>query len=290
MAINKVIMVLGKRLINNQLTPEGRLRVERLVDALAHHRDTTPLIMFCGGLSDGQHRSEAQAMADYFSECVRKNALLNTALPPWLLEDSSTTSVENFYFAAKLLKRDPRIRSYHSQPIQIQLLSTDYHLKRIFDVQRIMPSQGMLTFFKDTLLAQGIEVSISSDLSDHLNVVNPYQGAQATLFLLTQQLTLYCVYLEGVLHRTVDPLDDALEEPMFKDAEQIIAAMQTLIAQYGTLRFAKRYVSKLHKALKTFSPPLNRIQLSAQLSEFHRPLKLLTLACDPDMAFDKSQG
>ncbi len=282
MAINSLIMVLGKRLIDNQLTPEGRLRVDKLIETLYHGVGTAPLVMFCGGLTDGQHRSEAQAMADYFAECVAHNALPADALPSWLLEDNSTTSVENFYFAAKLLKQDPPVNSDSRAPLHVQLLSSDYHLKRIFAVQDAIPSQGMLTYFKDTLASQGLEIKLSNNIGDHLSVASPYQGAQATLFLLTEQLTLYRVYLEGVLHGTVERLDQPLASRLLDDAKQTLAAMQVLTAQHGALRFAKRHVAKLDKALNAFSTPLSKTQLGAQLTAFHQPLKALNLASDPD--------
>ncbi|WP_254918555.1 hypothetical protein [Vibrio sp. V12_P9A6T4] len=59
MVAEHLYIVLGKRLVDQQLTLEGRSRVDGLVKALQRHDIDHSVIALCGGLTLGQQISEA---------------------------------------------------------------------------------------------------------------------------------------------------------------------------------------------------------------------------------------
>ncbi|MGU3846940.1 YdcF family protein, partial [Vibrio diabolicus] len=66
MKLDNVVIVLGKRLVNSRLTVEGVTRVEALSNVIASLPTERTAIIFCGGLTQGQRISEADAMYSYF--------------------------------------------------------------------------------------------------------------------------------------------------------------------------------------------------------------------------------
>ncbi len=278
--INNIIMVLGKRLINNRLTQQGKARVEWLLQHLNQFNPEHTLIMFCGGLTHDQHISEAQAMADFFNEqlVVRD---MHWPLNRWCLEDNSTSSVENFYFAAKVLTQHPDVKP-DALPLHITLLSNDYHLERILSIQRYLPEQGLVRFLQMELAAHSIQAQVSLRRQDHLSVDYGYHSNQATLFLCVEQLTPFRVYLEGVLHGNIDNQNAHLGQFMLEEAKQTVQAMLMLIAENPELKFADKDVNRVYQSLEAIDIPIAVDALAFALQRFQRPLEKLRLACDPD--------
>lgn len=66
MKLDNIVIVLGKRLVNNRLTSEGITRVEALSCRTASLPTERTAIIFCGGVTQGQSVSEAEAMYAYF--------------------------------------------------------------------------------------------------------------------------------------------------------------------------------------------------------------------------------
>ncbi len=97
-----LILALGKRLVNNQLTLEGKSRVSALVEWLTAKQFSNPVIGFCGGYTDGQSVSEASAMADAFiQQCLKRG--LNPSEMTLVLEQESTNTIENIECMAQTL-------------------------------------------------------------------------------------------------------------------------------------------------------------------------------------------
>lgn len=94
MKLGNVVIVLGKRLVNNQLSAEGISRVEALAAKIREMPMENTALVFCGGKTQGQSISEADAMYAYFQT-------LNTSLAkPFptsqiLLENRSLNTFEN---------------------------------------------------------------------------------------------------------------------------------------------------------------------------------------------------
>lgn len=114
------LMVLGGNVIGED-TPSPQL-LERMKAAAAYLKENTEcFIIPCGGcFRNGQKKSEAEIIADYLVEQGIDESRI-------ILEDKSTTTVENFKFALEIIKN-------HSgkdiSETRIAFLSSDYHIYR----------------------------------------------------------------------------------------------------------------------------------------------------------------
>lgn len=199
MSINNLLIVLGKRLNENELTEEGISRVDALVKYLAESLNaesrSSTAVAFCGGVTKGQSVSEADAMHRYFRELESLREVPFT-LGAILLEQLSTNTVENIQnLAAEMIKSGLFTRG---QSVKVTFVSNDYHLQRIFEIQQLMDEQGLLKVLVEKCLALGVELQIDRKLDAHIAVPYPHQTAKGQLFLLMDVLTTYRVYLEGV--------------------------------------------------------------------------------------------
>lgn len=216
-----IFIVLGKRLNSDQLTLEGKSRVEGLISALQCHENQTALVVFCGGVTQGQSASEAQRMYEYFQTRCQQLAL---SLPhvQVLLEQQSTSTVENIEHVAQVLLTSGHLRV--GDTLTLTLVSNDYHLKRIFEIQQLMDEQGLLRTLDERCQQAGVRLNISRDLNAHISVPYPHRSQQGVRFLWVDELTTYRVFLEGV---TVNAFQRPLEE--VRQAPYQIA--QTALAQ-----------------------------------------------------------
>ncbi|KQB08105.1 YdcF family protein [Vibrio metoecus] len=216
-----IFIVLGKRLNSDQLTLEGKNRVEGLISALQCHENQTALVVFCGGVTQRQSASEAQRMYEYFQTRCQQLAL---SLPhiQVLLEQQSTSTVENIEHVAQVLLTSGHLRV--GDTLTLTLVSNDYHLKRIFEIQQLMDEQGLLRTLDERCQQAGVRLNISRDLNAHISVPYPHRSQQGVRFLWVDELTTYRVFLEGV---TVNAFQRPLEE--VRQAPYQIA--QTALAQ-----------------------------------------------------------
>ncbi|EEX64957.1 YdcF family protein [Vibrio metoecus] len=216
-----IFIVLGKRLNSDQLTLEGKSRVEGLISALQCHENQTALVVFCGGVTQRQSASEAQRMYEYFQTRCQQLAL---SLPhvQVLLEQQSTSTVENIEHVAQLLLTSGHLRV--GDTLTLTLVSNDYHLKRIFEIQQLMNEQGLLRTLDERCQQAGVRLNISRDINAHISVPYPHRSQQGVRFLWVDELTTYRVFLEGV---TVNAFQRSLEE--VRQAPYQIA--QTALAQ-----------------------------------------------------------
>ncbi|KQB04457.1 hypothetical protein XV92_00185 [Vibrio metoecus] len=190
-----IFIVLGKRLNADQLTLEGKSRVEGLISALQCHENQTALVVFCGGVTQRQSTSEAQRMYEYFQARCQQLAL---SLPKIqvLLEKQSTSTVENIEHVTQVLLTSGHLRV--GDTLTLTLVSNDYHLKRIFEIQQLMDEQGLLRTLDERCQQAGVRLNISRDLHAHISVPYPHRSQQGVRFLWVDELTTYRVFLEGV--------------------------------------------------------------------------------------------
>lgn len=216
-----IFIVLGKRLNSDQLTLEGKSRVEGLISALQCHENQTALVVFCGGVTQRQSASEAQRMYEYFQTRCQQLAL---SLPhiQVLLEQQSTSTVENIEHVAQVLLTSGHLRV--GDTLTLTLVSNNYHLKRIFEIQQLMDEQGLLRTLDERCQQAGVRLNISRDINAHISVPYPHRSQQGVRFLWVDELTTYRVFLEGV---TVNAFQRPLEE--VRQAPYQIA--QTALAQ-----------------------------------------------------------
>lgn len=102
MNIRNVVIILGKRLIGNALTAEGKSRVEALPKLLSSYDLNETVLLFCGGVTPGQTISEAMAMRDYFKQLPSVKMLDDSNI---ILESDSQNTVQNIHNAALKLKQ-----------------------------------------------------------------------------------------------------------------------------------------------------------------------------------------
>ncbi|MFS1859950.1 YdcF family protein [Vibrio lentus] len=211
MSINHLLIVLGKRLNENKLTDEGISRVDALVEYLMVGANQQTAVAFCGGVTQGQNTSEADAMHQYFRklESQREAPFMLGAI---LLEQLSTNTVENIQnLASEMIASGLFTRG---QSVKVTFVSNDYHLQRIFEIQSLMDEQGLLKVLVDRCSALGVDLQIDRQLEAHVAVPYPHQGPQGQLFLLMDVLTTYRVYLEGVVAGSFErDLESVRQEP-----------------------------------------------------------------------------
>ncbi|MEZ8500595.1 YdcF family protein [Vibrio splendidus] len=225
MSINHLLIVLGKRLNGNKLTDEGISRVDALVEYLAGPLAEESIqktgVAFCGGVTKGQTTSEADAMHQYF-RILESQREYPFSLGAILLEQNSTNTVENIQnLASEMIESGLFTRG---QSVKVTLVSNDYHLQRIFEIQSLMDEQGLLKVLVEKCSALGVELQIDPQLEDHVAVPYPHQNTQGQLFLLMDVLTTYRVYLEGVSTGTFKrDLELVRREPERLSLEALIA-------------------------------------------------------------------
>ncbi len=108
------LLILGCRVRGDEAEETLRMRALKAAEYLKEHPDTVAIA--CGGMvHDDQRISEAQAIEEILvSEGIEKERIIR--------EDKSTTTVENFKNAEKIIG--------DSKSQSLALLSSDFHLMR----------------------------------------------------------------------------------------------------------------------------------------------------------------
>ncbi len=111
------LLILGCRVRGSEAEETLRMRCEKAADYLKAHPETVAIA--CGGIvHDDQSISEAQAIEEILvSKGIEKERIIR--------EDKSTTTVENFKNAKRIIKTHGNIDDY-----RLALLSSDFHLMR----------------------------------------------------------------------------------------------------------------------------------------------------------------
>lgn len=269
-SIRDVILVLGKRLVCNTLTEEGRSRVEALPEYLRHFDMKTTALVFCGGITDGQTQSEARSMLEYFS-VVAPDWLSRPAM--LLLEERSTNTIENFTYVARIL-----IKKAIPGPISVSLVSNDYHLERMFQIQTLLNEQGLLSAFKTQCRQAGLEVSISDVPKCHRFVPYPHRNISGDCFLALDELTVYRVFLQGVVRGVFKrPVEQVYVEP-YRIANCALARLMRLTVEPRL----RNELSRLQCLVHRMNGGSDIHLVNELLPEFHTTLTALNRQFDPE--------
>ncbi|AMG09124.1 YdcF family protein [Vibrio parahaemolyticus] len=277
MKLGNVVIVLGKRLVNNQLSAEGISRVEALAAKILEMPMENTALVFCGGKTQGQSISEADAMYAYFQT-------LNTSLAkPFptsqiLLENRSLNTFENMRNAAKVLCESGLFPLPSQATVEVILLSNAYHLERILEIQTLMDEQGLLRVLKSQCASVGLDLHISLDIQKHISVPYPHQGPQAEAFLLLDELTTYRVYLEGVKSGAFQrDLTSVRAQPLLR-AEQAINQLRALPLEMDVLQ----QIAEMKKAIEMTASDESVATAERALEVFHPILTALNRRLDPE--------
>ncbi|HHE0524366.1 hypothetical protein CGJ24_09760 [Vibrio parahaemolyticus] len=277
MKLGNVVIVLGKRLVNNQLSAEGISRVEALAAKILEMPMENTALIFCGGKTQGQSISEADAMYAYFQT-------LNTSLAkPFptsqiLLENRSLNTFENMRNAAKVLCESGLFPLPSQAAVEVILLSNAYHLERILEIQTLMDEQGLLRVLKSQCASVGLDLHISLDIQKHISVPYPHQGPLAEAFLLLDELTTYRVYLEGVKSGAFQrDLTSVRAQPLLR-AKQAINQLRALPLEMDVLQ----QIAEMKKAIEMTAFDESVATAERALEVFHPILTALNRRLDPE--------
>lgn len=290
--VKRVVLVLGKRLCDNQLTAEGHSRVAALAAYLTPMPVEQTALIFCGGQLRGQKRSEAHAMADHFQHLFAPLADSYTSLGHLLLEGQSENTIENMENAASkliasgLCERKCDNFGQPSECVEICLVSNEYHLQRIIEIQKMMPEQGLLTTLTQRCEQAGLHVTISLDITQHCAVPYPHQSEQAQAFLLVDELTTYRVYMEGVLKQAFTAPIELVSVQPYQVAKRAITQLLTLECTRAHQDVLTR-LAALIELSQSYSVEVSNASNKATLlqplyAEFHSLLTQLNRRFDPE--------
>ena len=272
--IRDVILVLGKRLQNNALTAEGRSRVEALPTFLARFNPDTSVLVFCGGVTKGQTRSEASAMHQYYQQ-------LNTHFPQLsyktLLEDQSLNTIENIHNAAQKLISSGLLRQ--GQNVNAVFVSNDYHLQRIFQIQALMDEQGLLRVLLEKCQQAGLHVSLSTDIQHHCSVPYPHVNQAGQIFLALDELTVFRVFLEGVVRGVYFPIQQGLLHQVTQIAQRSLSVLTSLVREP---KVVKR-IEVLQEVVGSIDETCSKQRVTGYLAQFHEELTTLNRQLDPEV-------
>lgn len=275
MKLNKVVIILGKRLVHDQLSAEGRSRVEALVSVLNQWDFESTALVFCGGVTQGQTISEADAMYQYFGQLTKVRGI-DFPDQQVIIESRSLNTVQNMQNAAKELLKSGLCPM--GQAIEVILLSNDYHLERIIEIQTLMDEQGLLRVLKSRCADMGIELTVSLDIAEHISVPYPNSGTQADAFLLFDELTTYRVYLEGVKNKAFKRDLAQVQAKPLAIALKAIEKLQTL----PLTRDVKNQIAEMKKAIEMTAFDDSVFAAQQALAVFHPILTALNQRLDPE--------
>ncbi|PFG57704.1 DUF218 domain-containing protein [Vibrio sp. ES.051] len=277
MKLDNVVIILGKRLVNSRLTAEGISRVAALSDSLSSLPIDNTLLIFCGGRVSDQTVSEADAMYAYFKR-LNASSLVSFPQHQVLIENRSLNTFQNMRNAAQVLCDSGLVPLPSQHLINVTLLSNDYHLERIIEIQTLMDEQGLLRVLKTNCASKGVQLNIPLDISQHISVPYPHKGILAEAFLHLDELTTYRVYLEGVKKGSFQRDLSVVRAQPLSIARKAIEQLQVLPLDQDTLQL----VEVIKKAVEMTALNESFDATEQALSVLHPTLTRLNRRLDPE--------
>lgn len=282
MSIKNLVVVLGKRLNKNELTAEGQGRVEAAIDYLASRSNDEVAIAFCGGVTPGQTLSEAEVMYEYFLQ-LESQLESPLSIQARLLEKKSTNTIENIQNLALELIESGLFEN--GQQLNVIFVSNDYHLQRIFEIQSLMDAQGLLKVLEERCGQLGVSLNIERDIEQHVVVPYPHRSVQGQLFLLTDSLTTYRVYLEGtVAGRFVGQEQQTRKIPAQLGLDAIDKATQ--LSESGQFSLLNSLLPLLLNCIEETPVGTDKEKVREYLALLDTNLTLLNRYLDPEQDLD----
>jgi len=197
----KCVAVLGKRIIEGKISEEYASRIKRLEE---HLQVLNPdLVIFSGGKNGDNAHSEAEAGYRHFT-------LLNPGFPAEKVycEEESKNSKENFKNILSYLSNLPAVRkgNFGLENIELDVVSQDYHIRRIKKVEKFFPKVSLLNPLKRKKLRyRFLEVPCP-----YIDSKNETEKWQAGLYFEFDDMTLTEVNLEGIMQEKESRLKGAV--------------------------------------------------------------------------------
>lgn len=279
MKLDNVVIVLGKRLVKNKLSPEGVSRVQALVSCLDSWSMENTAILFCGGKTQGEEIAEADAMFSYF-QTFNRGLSLPFPKSQILIENRSINTIQNMNNAADELCNSGLFQATrHGQsPIKVTLVSNDYHLERIIEIQTLMDEQGLLNVLKSRCASMGLELSIALEVDKHISVPYPHYGTSAQAFLLLDELTTYRVYLEGAIRGVFSQDLAVVRAKPLHIAQTAIEKLEMLPLDHESLQ----NIQEIKKAVTMTALDANLNVAQHALERLHPLLTVMNRTIDPE--------
>ncbi|MCK6264611.1 YdcF family protein [Vibrio sp. ZSDE26] len=277
MGIQNVIIILGKRLQGNKLTLEGKSRVDALINHLPNVNPNDTALLFCGGTTNGQTLSESQAMFDYFMSSSSTSIFPKHQI---VLEQDSTSTVENIQHGSKALLDSGLVDG--DTVLTVTFVSNEYHLGRIFEIQKLMDEQGLLGVLWKKCLALGVSLNIPYQLEEHIAVPYPYHGPNASLFLYVESLTTYRVYLEGVVAGVFARNLDLVRDVPYKLALSALEEIKRLLNGNDDYIALRLLIATLESVVIETHPNRSIKKVREYLAVLDTNLTLLNRYLDPE--------
>lgn len=186
-----VVIVLGKKLIRDQITVELATRVHELVKQLKAKKLKPDLVCFTGGKQPGGLVSEAVAGYTYFRQLCERDGVETTSFE-FYLDEHAKNSIENIRNVLAEVKR--RLGGTAGQ-CRFTLVSSDYHLRRLDEVHYLTSQQSLLSELEQAGLTWDY---VQAPYPFHVSA-DPVTAWLAKINLLRDELTFVRVNLEGVL-------------------------------------------------------------------------------------------
>ena len=282
MSIKNLVVVLGKRLNKNELTAEGQGRVEAAIDYLVSRSNDEVAVAFCGGVTPGQTLSEAEVMYEYFLQ-LESQLESPLSIQARLLEKKSTNTIENIHNLALELIESGLFEN--GQQLNVIFVSNDYHLQRIFEIQSLMDAQGLLKVLEERCGQLGVSLNIERDIEQHVVVPYPHRTVQGQLFLLTDSLTTYRVYLEGTISgRFVGQEEQTRKVPAQLGLEAIDKAIQ--LSEGGQFSLLDSLLPLLQACIEETPSGTDKEKVREYLALLDTNLTLLNRYLDPEQALN----
>lgn len=282
MSIKNLVVVLGKRLNKNELTAEGQGRVEAAIDYLVSRSNDEVAVAFCGGVTPGQTLSEAEVMYEYFLQ-LESQLESPLSIQARLLEKKSTNTIENIQNLALELIESGLFEN--GQQLNVIFVSNDYHLQRIFEIQSLMDAQGLLKVLEERCGLLGVSLNIERDIEQHVVVPYPHRIVQGQLFLLTDSLTTYRVYLEGtVAGRFVGQEQQTRKIPAQLGLDAIDKATQ--LSESGQFSLLNSLLPLLLNCIEETPVGTDKEKVREYLALLDTNLTLLNRYLDPEQDLD----
>jgi len=282
MSIKNLVVVLGKRLNKNELTAEGQGRVEAAIDYLVSRSNDEVAVAFCGGITPGQTLSEAEVMYEYFLQ-LESQLESPLSIQARLLEKKSTNTIENIQNLALELIESGLFEN--GQQLNVIFVSNDYHLQRIFEIQSLMDAQGLLKVLEERCGQLGVSLNIERDIEQHVVVPYPHRNVQGQLFLLTDSLTTYRVYLEGtVAGRFVGQEQQTRKIPAQLGLDAIDKATQ--LSESGQFSLLNSLLPLLLNCIEETPVGTDKEKVREYLALLDTNLTLLNRYLDPEQDLD----
>lgn len=286
--IDQLILILGKRLVSNRLTDEGVSRVVAAVDFLKQPSSASTAVGFCGGVSANQTIPEAMAL---FAEFRRQSTHLTSPLctSAFFFDITSGNTIQNMENISRELLESGLIQKGDS--LKIRLVSSDYHLERIIKIQQQMDEQGLPRILKEKGRSLGIDVTIPYNLSSHIVAPYPYMMPLGHIYTQVDRLTIYRVYLEGIVASVFTGNLDEIRKAPYDETVQAINEIRKTISQNSD--FLGRRPPVIESAVTSLEEIINKTNADtlkedvvAHLAFYDSILTMLNQYVDPERTIE----